>query len=390
MRRSREVVWVTIAVVLVLGALGFAASWGSPVQVRGSFVKLVEQQVGEREYLGIVVKPFESDDHRVVLAPVDRREMTEAVRRLRPGMKLVLGCVRDGGRDWVRSLDATWGEGDEGGRREERMVLRIEREGVRSEREVAREPVRREGVRQRSPEEIARERARRVEVAHPERREGEVREGLAGRIERLVGQFRELAAQVARMEREIRALRAENERLRGMLGERGEREARRDGERRIEGEVRRERESERTRAERGDRPEAREREGDRERPAVREGDRGRSAARGREGDRAALPRLPDSLSGFQGVLRGEIVRKLDRGFVLRLREVARVWDGNKAENPREAIGRTVVVTIRAEEGAGRRFLGTLRELEIGQKVLVEALHFGGEQLTVVEQLHAVD
>jgi hypothetical protein len=386
-------------------------------------VKLVERQVGDREYLGIVVKPLDSDDHRVVLVPVDRKEMTEAVRRLREGMILELGCLRDGGHDWVRSLDARWGEEGEGARREERVVLRIEREGREIEREVDREEVRRRGDREeiiremqrdidvmrrldrperregegwRSPEAMAREEARRKEMTRAEGREGEMREGLAGRIERLMGQFRELVGQVARMEREIRALRTENERLRRMLGERGQRldrEPRREGERLpMEGRVRGEREAERTRFERGDRAVIREREGGRERPAAREGDRGRPVVREREreGDRVALPRLPDSLAGFQGVLSGEVVRKLDRGFVLRLGKVGQVWDGNKAENPRAAVGKTMVVMIRPEEGGGENFMRVLRGLRVGQRVLVEAFHLEGEHLTVVEQLRAVE
>ena len=35
----------------------------------GVFLTRAEQPVGEREYLGLVIKPFESDDHVLVLVP---------------------------------------------------------------------------------------------------------------------------------------------------------------------------------------------------------------------------------------------------------------------------------------------------------------------------------
>jgi len=117
----------------------------------------------------------------------------------------------------------------------------------------------------------------------------------------------------------------------------------------------------------------------------------RESERASKLDRRPLPRLPDSLAGFQGILGGEIVRKFDDwGFVLKLEKVDRVWEGNEAENPRAAIGKTMVVMIQLNQESAERFKRTLRSLEIGQKVLVEAFHFNGEHLTVVEQLRAVE
>ena len=90
--------------------------------------------------------------------------------------------------------------------------------------------------------------------------------------------------------------------------------------------------------------------------------------------------------GFRGVLVGRILRKLDRGFVLKVERVAKVWDDNRADNPEAAVDRELTITIRAEEELGRRFLRTLRALKVGERVLVEAFHFEGDHLTVVEQL----
>lgn len=395
-----------VLVIVLFGVLASAGEGGRVLELRGAFVKLVEERVGERECIGVIVKPLESDEQHVILTPREPSDLGSLVRRLRPGMRVEVGYVRDGDRNWLRRLDAEWRQEGDGERREERVVVRVEGEGREADRQVEREVVRPRADSQEPRREIQRDveiirvsdRAEvgRREVPREEMREGPPREGLAAHIGRLAQQFRDLAAQVARMEREIQALRTENERLRRMLGERGvrlEREPRREGDRPTEDRVRGERDTERTRVEGGDSPPVREREGDRERPAAREGDRGRPVVRdrGREGgvDREALPRLPDSLSGFQGVLRGELVRKLDRGFVMRLGRVVQVWEGNRARNPQEAVGKLLVLMIRAE-GAGRQFMRTLGELEIGQGVLAEVFHMEGEHLTVVEQLRAAE
>ena len=107
-------------------------------------------------------------------------------------------------------------------------------------------------------------------------------------------------------------------------------------------------------------------------------------------ERATRPALPDSLAGFQGVLTGIVVRKADRGFVLKLKTVKQVWEQNKADNPEAALGKTLVVLIGPDQEQGSQFIRTLRTLKIGQAVLVEAFHLGGEHLTVVEQLRALD
>ncbi len=89
------------------------------------------------------------------------------------------------------------------------------------------------------------------------------------------------------------------------------------------------------------------------------------------------------------MLIGSLKRKLDRGFLLKVDKLGEVWENNKADNPKAAVGKEVVITIRPE-GLGERFRQTLRKLEIGQKVLVEVFHSGGNQLTAIEQFKAID
>jgi len=202
-------------------------------------------------------------------------------------------------------------------------------------------------------------------------------------LDRMARQFRELRAHVEELERDLRELRAQNERLKRQLRERSGPGREREMEVRVRREVEERREVERRR-------EGRERE-ERERLRERDEDREREE---REVRRIRVERreigLPDGMVGFRGVLVGRIMRKLDRGFVLKIERVVKVWEDNRADRPEAAIGKELIITIRADEELGGRFLRTLRALEIGERVLVEAFHFEGNRLTVVEQLRKAD
>jgi len=100
--------------------------------------------------------------------------------------------------------------------------------------------------------------------------------------------------------------------------------------------------------------------------------------------------LPEGMIGFRGMLVGRIVRKLDRGFVLKVERVTKVWENNKADKPEAAVGKELIISIPADEEIGRPFLRTLRSLKIGEPVLVEAFHFEGNRLILVEQLRKYD
>ena len=100
--------------------------------------------------------------------------------------------------------------------------------------------------------------------------------------------------------------------------------------------------------------------------------------------------LPDGMIGFRGVLVGRIIRKLDQGFVLKVERVDKVWENNRADRPEASVGKELIINIRPDKELGDRFLDTLRSLETGVRVLVEAFHFEGKHLTVVEQLKKIE
>lgn len=212
-------------------------------EMRGTFIKRAEQVVGEREYLAIVVKPLERDEHVSILIPRENDDFMHVARNLREGQRLGLVYVVEHDKKWLQRIEV-----DRSERRDPPRERKPERR--RPEGDRGREVAPREGDR------------------HPPMREGmELRRALGENIERLMGNYRRLIAQFEQMEQELRRLRAENEGLRAenarLRRAAGVQEPRRT-DRRGEGEVRREGEEGRERPER---------EARRDREVQREGER---------------------------------------------------------------------------------------------------------------------
>jgi len=120
----RRAALVVMAVVLV-GFVGPAARGQTRGEVRGEFVRLVEKQVGDREFLGVVVDRFEGAGQATLLVPMRRTESGRVVRnedlaawarRLRPGTKVEIAYVRDGGAMFIKRAESAQhreGRGDD-------------------------------------------------------------------------------------------------------------------------------------------------------------------------------------------------------------------------------------------------------------------------------------
>ena len=242
---------LAVLAALVFGGMIRAEERGKGGAVRGTFVRLVEREVGERGYMGIVIKPFDSDDHVTVLVPQQREGLVRAVRRLQEGQRIRVSFVSEGGHMWLRGMGAERREEVEERRDAERTVdIRREvlrwREGGRDSPEAERPMVHLEQMEGQLKEVVS---------GHLERMGRALREVLGAHLERMEGECRELRAHVERMERELDELRAENERLRRQLREasglRTERERevrqRRQAREREERELRRERRVQRER-----------------------------------------------------------------------------------------------------------------------------------------------
>ena len=236
--------------------------------VRGIFVRPAAREVSEREYLAIVIEPFESDDHVTLLVPRRQEELGLLARRLREGQKVEITYVVEDRQKWVKRIEA-----ERPREPDERLELQRRPEGERRpERkwrpDIPWHPESEEHLK--GFQEIREGRRRWAHLQHMQR---ELQEVLAAHLERMANEFKELLMHVERMDKELQELRAENERLRRELHERGwfrkergrEVRERRDAEGRRETRERREREPERERKERQETRERREREPERER-----------------------------------------------------------------------------------------------------------------------------
>jgi len=380
--------------------------------VRGTFVRLVEREVGERGYMGIVIKPSESDDHVTVLVPRQREEHWQAARELREGQKVGVSFVTEAGHKWIKGMEA-----------ERREVVEERPEGRR------RMSVRREVIRR---DEDERERHKAKRPPHLEQMEGQLKEVVSEHLERMgrvlkevlgehlertEAELRELRGHIERMQEELQELRAENERLRWQLRERGgpEREHEREVRLRREVEERREdreREEHEIRRERDEGRVTKERlKSEREvvlhelevmrmaLPALKEADRGNAvelltlAIRAREmmlerrrddEARRLRERAPDreqlvEILSMASKLWREygysekaiVVGKLAEQLAARKRRQV----GEKAEHP-DRERRALPVTVRATEtGAPQIFF---REERVSKEQLHEVLHDLGD------------
>jgi len=91
-----------------------------------------------------------------------------------------------------------------------------------------------------------------------------------------------------------------------------------------------------------------------------------------------------------------IVKKGQRGFLLKVVSTGKTWKQNRARNPRQAIGKEIEILIQAEHGVTDRWkqlvkkhLEVLGTLKAGDRVSVEAFDFGGGHLVVMEEFRKI-
>jgi len=280
MKKIDKMLMAAALAVLMMGGVLCGAERGRNARLRGTFIGLTERQVGERGYMGLVVKPLDSDEHVTVLIPWDNERLVQTAHDLREGQMLGISFGTEGDFKWAREMQVERRRDeierpDESG---ERVIIRREirrdaepadrqrpreQRPLRSEPEAEREIFRGREYRQFRPEpDIEREPFRRgegrdfrPEPPYPERIEAQLREIVEGHMdsmqrilrevfmshfERTEVELRELRGHIERTERQMQELRAENERLRMQLRQR-------DRMQREEIEVRQRRESDRQR-----------------------------------------------------------------------------------------------------------------------------------------------
>ncbi len=106
-------------------------------------------------------------------------------------------------------------------------------------------------------------------------------------------------------------------------------------------------------------------------------------------ERSEKPRkgIPAGLNGFQGMMRGKLVKKGDGLLVFRVDKIMRLWKGNKAENPQGAVGQTITLNLtRIGAHHRERLMRNYRGLKEGDLIELEAFDRGDPVLSVNESL----
>ena len=95
--------------------------------------------------------------------------------------------------------------------------------------------------------------------------------------------------------------------------------------------------------------------------------------------------IPTELKGFKGMMTGTLVGKGEDSCTFRIGAIVKVWKGNAAENPKESVGKTVILSLKKiPPHHGERVLANYREAKPGDAVELEAFDLGEKTLCILE------
>ena len=99
--------------------------------------------------------------------------------------------------------------------------------------------------------------------------------------------------------------------------------------------------------------------------------------------------LPESVRGFAGQVKGTVAAKGEKSFDLKVTEVLKTWEANKATKPADLVGLTITVTSpwvkvgdRMQQ-AGTR-LAFVQKVQVGQDLTLEIKHSERDQFVITE------
>jgi len=100
--------------------------------------------------------------------------------------------------------------------------------------------------------------------------------------------------------------------------------------------------------------------------------------------------IPTSLRGFQGMMSGRLVKKGSTSFVFKVEKIMKTWKGNRAANPKAAVGETLTLSLgKVTAHHGSRIMRNYQGMEAGDAIELEAFDLGGGTLAVKEWLKKV-
>ena len=100
-----------------------------------------------------------------------------------------------------------------------------------------------------------------------------------------------------------------------------------------------------------------------------------------------LEGIPSELKGFKGMMVGKLVEKREKALVFRVDSIKKTWKGNKAENPKKAIGKTILLNLEKVSGHhNNRIIKNFKTLKNGDQIELEAFDMGQKTLGIKEWL----
>lgn len=96
---------------------------------------------------------------------------------------------------------------------------------------------------------------------------------------------------------------------------------------------------------------------------------------------AAIPKLPDAAAGFAGMIRGKVVHTVDRGLLVKVADVSKVWEHNRAQDAQSLVGKTVLVRPGENNRLHHVFM---RLVHPSEEVTLDVAHRDGEALILLE------
>ena len=90
------------------------------------------------------------------------------------------------------------------------------------------------------------------------------------------------------------------------------------------------------------------------------------------------------------MMSGRLVKKDAKTLVFRVEKIMRKWKGNRAANPKAAVGQTLTLNLgNVSAHHGARIMQNYRGMKEGDAIELEAFDLGGETLAVKEWLRKI-
>lgn len=121
-----------------------------------------------------------------------------------------------------------------------------------------------------------------------------------------------------------------------------------------------------------------------------DGDLGAAVAFGAEKDKPKAT-IPAELKGFQGMMKGKLVKKRKTTIVFKVEAIMKVWEGNKAEDPKKAVGQALTLNLKKISDHHRdRIMKNFSGLKKGDQIELEAFDLGEKTLCIKEWLQKAE